>query len=106
MTHATITYKLGEVNEAMRRPGLLQRADDVVPHTVARVLLAIAGTVEEDPDGLRWVDSMQSQSDRARMGVPARGTHALPRACRHAQSAGCLGMYGQSPPGISDIAHA
>ena len=78
MTHATITYKLGEVNKAMRRPGLLQRADDVVPHTVARVLLAMAAAVDEDPDGLRWVDSMQNQSDRARMGVPARRTHAFP----------------------------
>ena len=57
MSYATIQYKLGEVNEAMRRPGLLQRADALVPHTVARVLLAMAATVD-DNDGFRWVDSM------------------------------------------------
>jgi hypothetical protein len=61
MTYATFQFKLEEVNEAMRRPGLLQRADELVPHTVARVLLAMAATVE-DNGGFRSADSMQSRS--------------------------------------------
>lgn len=91
MTHATIQFKLGEVNEAMRRPGLLQRADELVPHTVARVLLAMAATVEDHVDGFRSVDRMPSRSGWARMGVPAHGTHGPSRAC--GQNAGCLAKH-------------
>jgi hypothetical protein len=52
---ATLATCLTDIGRAMRRPGLLQRADELVPHSVGHVLQAIALAVRRSIDGFQSV---------------------------------------------------
>ena len=52
---ATLVTCLNDIGRAMRRPGLLQRADELVPHSVGHVQQAIAFAVRGSTDGFQSV---------------------------------------------------
>jgi hypothetical protein len=53
VSHATLVNGLDDVNNAIRRPGLLQRADELIEHSTGRVLLALATAVVGNVDDFR-----------------------------------------------------
>lgn len=54
LPHQVLTTNLlHEVDTAMRRPGLLQRADELVPHATGHVLAAMTTAMQDQVDGLR-----------------------------------------------------
>ena len=48
----TLVNNLHNIHRAMRRPGLLQRADELIPHSIGRVLLSMAANMQGHPDNL------------------------------------------------------
>jgi hypothetical protein len=62
MPHLVLMANLDEVDTAMRRPGLLQRADEMFPHATGRVLAAMATAMQEQVDGLRCAAARTSQA--------------------------------------------
>lgn len=61
MPHLVLTTNLKEVDTAMRRPGLLQRADEMFPYAIGHVLAAMATAMQEQVDGLRCAAAQTSQ---------------------------------------------
>ena len=59
MPHAVLTAHLQDVATAMRRPRLLQRADEMFPHATGHVLAAMATAMQDQADGFRCVAQMK-----------------------------------------------
>lgn len=53
VSRATLESCLDDVSTVMRRPGLLQRAEELVPHSVGHMLLTLASIVEEHIDDFK-----------------------------------------------------
>lgn len=68
MPHLLLTATLKEVDTAMRRPGLLQRADELFPHAAGHVLAAIAIAMQEQVDRLRCAAARRSHVIRSMAG--------------------------------------
>lgn len=87
---AALEKGLGGVARAMRRREVLQRADELVPHSVGRVLLALAASVADRDEGCKSVTCS----------APAHDVHTLAGELRmHVQnitSATCSGVSNRS----------
>ena len=66
---------LNDIHKVMRRPGLLQRADELVAHSVGHVLLAMA-SASQGIDNLKSVSCLHLTSETLHSGnVCVRSTN-------------------------------
>jgi hypothetical protein len=62
MPHLILTANLKEMDTAMHRPSLLQRADEMFPLSTGHVLAAMATAMQEQVDGSRCAAARRSHA--------------------------------------------